>query len=279
MTLLVAIAIFTSASSVLAGRPFNYLQIVGGQAALTAEHMNFAAMQTTTKLGGTSWQLVKFQGSNGETLMPDDRAKYTVAFASDGRVTARIDCNRGSGTWKSSGPNQIQFGPLALTRAMCPPASLHDQIVKNWKFVRSYIIKDEHLFLSLLADGGIYEFEPIGGSEEGGSLFGKRWRLTELKGSPVKTTKAYIEFDRETKKFSGDGGCNRITGRFEINGMNIKFSQGISTKRACLDNEIQQVETEFLMGLQAVTKFEVQGDTLRLYAGDRPLLAFNSDFR
>jgi len=89
MTLLVAIAIFTSASSFLAGRPFHYLQIVGGQAALKAEHMNFAAMQTTTKLGGTSWQLVKFQGSNGETLMPDDRAKYTIAFASDGRVTAR----------------------------------------------------------------------------------------------------------------------------------------------------------------------------------------------
>jgi hypothetical protein len=28
-------------------------------------------------------------------------------------------CNRGRGTWKSAGPNQLQFGPLALTRAMC----------------------------------------------------------------------------------------------------------------------------------------------------------------
>jgi heat shock protein HslJ len=58
--------------------------------------------------------------------------------------------------------------------------------------------------------------------------------------------------------------------------MNIKFSQGISTRRACMDNEIQQVETEFLKGLEAVTKFEIQGDILRLYAGDRPLLAFSS---
>jgi para-nitrobenzyl esterase len=44
---------------------------------------------------------------------------------------------------------------------MCPPGSFHDRLVKDWEFVRSYIIKDGHLFLSLMADGGIYEFEPI----------------------------------------------------------------------------------------------------------------------
>lgn len=112
-------------------------------------------------LGGTAWQLVKFQGSDDTTLTPDDKMKYTIAFADDGGLSARIDCNRGRGTWKSSGPNQLQFGLLALTRAMCPPGSLHDQIVKHWNFVRSYILKDGHLFLSLMADGGIYEFEPI----------------------------------------------------------------------------------------------------------------------
>ena len=76
-------------------------------------------------------------------------------------LTARIDCNRGRGGWKSSGPNQIQFGPLALTRAQCPPGSLHDQIVKQWTYVRSYMVKDGHLFLALMADGGIYELEPL----------------------------------------------------------------------------------------------------------------------
>ena len=116
-------------------------------------------------LGGTSWQLVKFQGSDDKTLTPDDKAKYTIAFGTDGSVSARIDCNRGRGTWKSSGPSQLQLSPLALTRAMCPPESLHDRIVKEWNFVRSYVIKDGHLFLSLMADGGIYEFEPMAGAK------------------------------------------------------------------------------------------------------------------
>ena len=49
--------------------------------------------------------------------------------------------------------------------AICPPGSLHDRMVKDWEFVRSYTIKDGHLFLALMADGGIYEFEPTGGSK------------------------------------------------------------------------------------------------------------------
>ncbi len=129
------------------------LSFLASGRALSAPH-NAAA-----ELGGTSWQLVKFQGSDDKTLTPDDKAKYTIDFEADGQVSARIDCNRGRGTWKSSGPNRLEFGPLALTRAMCPPGSLQDRIAKDWASVRSYTIKGGHLFLSLMAEGGTYEFE------------------------------------------------------------------------------------------------------------------------
>ena len=113
-------------------------------------------------LNGTSWRLVKFQSMDDTVQTPDDRAKYTIELQDGGKLVARFDCNRGVGTWKSSGESQIEFGPLALTRAMCPPGSLHDSIVKRWPFIRSYVMMDGHLFLALMADGGIYEFEPIG---------------------------------------------------------------------------------------------------------------------
>jgi uncharacterized lipoprotein YbaY/heat shock protein HslJ len=124
-------------------------------------HAQPPSRNATADLGDTAWQLVKFQGSDDATLIPDSKAKYTVAFGADGRVSVRIDCNRGSGTWKSPGSNQLGLGPLALARAMCPPAPLTDRIVKDWEFVRSYTLKDGHLFLSLMADGGSYEFEPV----------------------------------------------------------------------------------------------------------------------
>src|SRR5262245_38810117 len=118
----------------------------------------------SVELVGTSWQLVQFQSMDDTVpvLTPDDGAKYTIEFGDGGKLTARIDCNRGVGTWKSSGPSQIEFGPLALTRAQCPPGSLHAQIARQSPFIRSYVTRPGHLFLALMADCGIYEFEPIG---------------------------------------------------------------------------------------------------------------------
>ena len=112
-------------------------------------------------LDDSTWQLIRFQGGDGAVLVPDERAKYTVRFSADGTFSARFDCNRGRGGWKSAGKGQLEFGPMALTRAMCPPGSLHDHLVKQWPFVRSYVIKDGRLYLSLMADGGTYEFEKV----------------------------------------------------------------------------------------------------------------------
>jgi para-nitrobenzyl esterase len=117
--------------------------------------------QEPATLAGTSWQFVRFQGGDGRIAVPDDKAKYTVAFGADGGVSVRFDCNRGRGSWKSDRPGQILFGPMAMTRALCPPGSLHDQFVKHWFYVRAYVLKGGRLYLALMADGGIYEFEPL----------------------------------------------------------------------------------------------------------------------
>ena len=110
-------------------------------------------------VGATSWQLVRIQDGSGAVFVPDVKAKYTMDFDALGRVSMRIDCNRGSGRWASPAPGQLELSQLALTRAACPPGSLHDRIVKQLPHVRSYLVKNNRLFLSLAADGGIYEYE------------------------------------------------------------------------------------------------------------------------
>lgn len=112
-------------------------------------------------IGDTSWQVVKFQGGDGTVLTPDDKTKYTVAFTNNGDLSVRFDCNRGRGTWILNGPSEVRFGPLALTRVMCPPGSMHDHLVKQWPQVRSFSLNGGRLFLSLRADSGTYELERI----------------------------------------------------------------------------------------------------------------------
>ena len=146
------------------------------------------ARQTETGLAGTSWQLTRIQYMNDKVLTPDDPAKYTLAFGADGRVSMRIDCNRATGPWKSPGKTQLLIGPLAVTRAMCPSGSLHDRVVREMSYVRSYVLKDGHLFLSLMADGGIYEFEPAphAGTPATASQIGPvTYTCTDTKGERV----------------------------------------------------------------------------------------------
>jgi heat shock protein HslJ len=114
-------------------------------------------------LSGTSWQLVKFQGSD-ENFAPDDKSKYTIKFGSNGRVTARVDCNRASTSWRVTANDQLEFGSWSRTTAKCGSGSLHDRIVNEGGAVRNFAIKDGHLFLS--GGGGYYELEPLAGGKQ-----------------------------------------------------------------------------------------------------------------
>ena len=127
-------------------------------ASLSVARAQTAPTTAADDLKGTSWQLENIQRGNDTTITPDDKSKYTIAFDNKNGVSLRIDCNRGHGTWKSAGPGQIEFGPMALTRAMCPPSPITDSFPKDWENIRSYTFKEGRLFLSLMADGGNYEF-------------------------------------------------------------------------------------------------------------------------
>ena len=123
--------------------------------------ISLANPQNPSELAGTSWKLIRLQAADETTLVPGDGSKYTITFGSNGRVSARVDCNRGSSTWKSNRANELQFGSWSMTRAKCSAGSLHDRIVREGAAVRSYYIKNGHLFLGGMEAGGSYELEPL----------------------------------------------------------------------------------------------------------------------
>jgi hypothetical protein len=97
---------------------------------------------------------------------PADPSRYTLQLAADGRASLQLDCNRATASWTaqaSAEPDNgsFRFGPLATTRAQCPPPSLSQRLATQIPYVRSYLIRNGHLHLSLFADGGILEWEPL----------------------------------------------------------------------------------------------------------------------
>lgn len=118
------------------------------------------AAAAPSELAGSTWRLLRLRSSDDKVLTPESKAVYTVEFGRDGRVSVAGGCNRGNGTWTATPPSGLRFGPLATTRMMCPPESMSARFLGDFQYMRSYVIVDGRLHISLMADGGIYEFVP-----------------------------------------------------------------------------------------------------------------------
>lgn len=118
-------------------------------------------------LTGTVWELHAIQSMDDAqgTMRIADPSHFTLRFDADGRAILRLDCNRGAGSWQAKASSEdsgtLTFGPIAATRALCPPPRLDERVARDLAYVRGYRLKDGNLYLSLMADGGIYEWRPL----------------------------------------------------------------------------------------------------------------------
>jgi heat shock protein HslJ len=119
-----------------------------------AEH---APVGTPPELRGTSWRWVGFT-SPAEALTIAEPERYTLAFVEGDRVALRADCNRGSAPVSSSSPGVLGVGPMAMTRAMCPPGSLSGRFAHDVSRAVRYSIRGGELHLGLPTDSGVLRF-------------------------------------------------------------------------------------------------------------------------
>jgi len=82
----------------------------------------------STPLAGTKWRLVEFQSMDDAQgiARPGEGTVYSMWLHGDGTVTMQLNCNRATGTWSAvpgsdAASGRFEFGPLAATRALCPP--------------------------------------------------------------------------------------------------------------------------------------------------------------
>ncbi len=108
----------------------------------------------------------------------------------------------------------------------------------------------------------------------------RRWKLVELAGKPVPDEvngkEPFILLQQKDGRFSASGGCNGMGGTFSLleNGK-IKFTQGMSTRMAC---ENMEVEIGLTKALKDADNFSLNGDDLSLNkARMAPLARFKAD--
>jgi heat shock protein HslJ len=106
-------------------------------------------------------------------------------------------------------------------------------------------------------------------------LYQFQWNLTELNSVAVPSTaKAFFLLSPgQPNKVSGNTGCNLMNGSFELSGTSgIKFSAFATTRRACIDNSIANMEQKFLDALATSSTWVIK-DTVLLLSHQNTIVA------
>jgi hypothetical protein len=114
------------------------------------------------------WRIIEFKSMNDAigTIQPEDSSRYILYLKLDRIVSLHFNCNRGMARWRAkpgqeSNSGTLRFSKIAITKALCPPPGIDEKIARDLAYVRSYVIEDGRLYLSLMADAGIYALDKI----------------------------------------------------------------------------------------------------------------------
>ena len=101
-----------------------------------------------------------------------------------------------------------------------------------------------------------------------------RWALLELNGKTIRVEvndKApYLELNAKKASAYGFGGCNRFFGTYQTSGQSLTLGAMGATRMACPEGMDQEQELFTVLG--AVTRYEIHGSKLMIFA-DKKLLA------
>ena len=233
------------------------------------------------RLEGRTWRLTYLRGV---TLRA---ATATISIdRTAGRFTGNTGCNIMNGSVTVTG-SRIKFRAVMTTKRMCiiATAPVESGLLGGLDRVDRFKISRDRLRL-FNGNRLLMEFEPIavpepepgdGGKPDGRiGLEDRKWYLTSIAGSAIPKVQedAYISFHLKEGAAGGDTSCNVFGGNFETSGDRFSFTQGISTMRACIEDERMNIERKFLDGLRTADRYEIRGDRLMVYHDRKLLLTF-----
>lgn len=112
----------------------------------------------------------------------------------------------------------------------------------------------------------------------GAALENTTWKLVELGGQPVRAARNIaapsLMLDPAQIQARGSTGCNTFFGRYELAAERLRFGPLASTRRACLDPDMNRQEAAFLKALGETRGWRIGSDTLSLRGETAELARF-----
>jgi heat shock protein HslJ len=254
---------------------------VGGKGNIASNDASIVAQPAPNDLAGRVWRWSGTTLNDGTKYIPDDREKYTISFLSDGKASIKADCNSVQANYVTGAGQTLTITLGPSTRVACPPGSLDAQFLQGLSNVGSYIMQGADLILALKFDSGSMKFvapevEPVQPVQPiapipappttNSDLVGKVWEWRKT----ITSNDANIivkDPSRYTIEFLADGtievkaDCRNIGGTYTVSGTDLSIQLGPAIQIACPPDS---QDADYLMGLDAVSGYLVEGNTLSL---------------
>jgi heat shock protein HslJ len=216
-------------------------------------------------LEGTQWVLDQ-RATRLTVVAPS--AVVTAQFSSDGSLTGNSGCNRYNTTYTTSGSKMTVNGPIASTRMACAAAvsRVEEAYVSRLVAAKSFSIDGSVLTIETTEDGPlVYDALDPEQAVAGDWTVVNYFRPGAVV-SPVAGSSLTASF--ESGQISGDSGCNRYSGPYEVDGNEIAIGPLASTLRACADPAVDEQERQYLAALELARTFSLDGGNLTLLRED-----------
>jgi heat shock protein HslJ len=236
--------------------------VVDGQLLLMTEagvELNFVRR---AGLEGTQWQMTSL---NSQQAIGD----VWLSFANDGTLGGFAGCNRFTGGYDARG-DALTVGALVSTEVACLDEAItaqEDAFLAALASAFAYSKQGEELIIST-PQGGIILLEIK-------NLAGTQWTLVALGEAPALDDSTLTLSFSADGRVSGDSGCNRFMGSYEADGPRLTLSQLASTRRACLNDALNQQEQAYLQALQSIVRYQANYGQLVLTTEDGLALTFS----
>jgi len=241
--------------------------------------VSFAQNNWRNDLSARRWDLTEINGK---------RIYSSKAFleidASQDRFSGNAGCNRMFGSVDVNGRN-INFGGVGTTRMFCSGngvMKLEADFTRALERVTRFEKNGNNLSLYarnrlVLRFKGAEKSNPDNNSSL--RLEDKKWVLESIKDRrlPKIETVPFINFDRQKGSAGGNTGCNVFGGNYSVTRDTIAITNLVSTMRACIEDERNNVERQFKNGLENANRFEIKGGKLYLYQNRILLLTFRAE--
>jgi heat shock protein HslJ len=241
------------------------LAACGGDSGTVSQSGTTSTTNAADPVAGTSWTLASYMNAADRSVPAAPGANATLAFADGNKINGSTGCNQFGGTYTIDGAKlTIELG--AMTQVACAGAFLTAQeaaITEGMPLVAGFTQDSSGLTLTAADGSDLFKY-----SAGLTGLEGTAWVATGVNNgngaveSNALTEKLTASFGADGA-FSGFGGCNDLTGKYEATTDTLSITGLASTQKACAD-DVSKLETQYMAALTATTTYEITGDVLTL---------------